>query len=128
MDNETRKITLFEKILTVFLSMFLIFVFVGNLIYGADRTRIWLSVPVIVIVWIVLGCGVLAWVDVNQELYEWVWDKAPGGYFSMLAILLFPIVAIVYIRGKRKSGLIEGKFIDDGRKRTSTRMHKSKRR
>jgi len=112
MVNGTPKITLFEKILTVFLSIFLIFVFVGNFIYGADRARIWLSVPLIAIVWIVLGCGVLAWVDVNQELYEWVWDKAPTGYFSMLAIFLFPIVAVAYIYRKRKNGIIEGKFKD----------------
>jgi|WetSurSiteA1Bulk_404760.scaffolds.fasta_scaffold10845_5 hypothetical protein len=66
-----------------------------------------------VVAWYVLGCIVLASIDTNQELYEWVWDKAPNGWYSMLAIFLFPLVAINYIYRKRHARIIERRFHDE---------------
>jgi hypothetical protein len=113
MTNKTRKNTLFETALTIFMVIFLAFIFIGNFIYGTNTARILLSIPLAVVAWIILGCGVLAGIDTNQELFEWVWDKAPNGCFSMVAIFLFPIVAIYYIYNKRKNGIIERKFNEE---------------
>jgi hypothetical protein len=110
MSNKTHKNSLFEIILTVFMAIFLAFIFIGNFIYGTNTARLCISIPIALIVWFILGCGVLAGIDTNQELYEWVWDKAPNGCFSMLAIFLFPIVAIYYIYRKKHGAVIEGKF------------------
>lgn len=55
-----------------------------------------------VIAWFILGCAVLSLVDNNQELYHWVWDEAPNGCFSMVAIFLFPIVAGYYLYRRAK--------------------------
>jgi hypothetical protein len=112
MNKKTNGNSLFETGLTVFMAIFLAFIFIGNFVYGTNTARLLLSIPLGIVVWFILGCGVLAGIDTNQELYEWVWDRAPNGCFSMLAIFLFPIVAIYYIYEKRKNGIIEGKFHD----------------
>jgi nitrate reductase NapE component len=102
MSNNTRKNSSFETILFVFVTIFLTVVLVGNFIYGTNTARVYIFIIVGIVIWFILGCAVLAGIDRNQELYEWVWDKAPNGLFSMLAIFLFPIVAIAYIYRKRK--------------------------
>lgn len=110
MNNKTHKNSLFETIITIFIIVFLVAVLIGNYIYGSSTARLWIFITFGIISWFVLGCAVLAGIDTNQELFEWVWDKAPNGCFSMLAIFLFPIVAIYYIYRKKNGGIIEGKF------------------
>lgn len=101
MNNKTHKDSLFETIIVILVTILLIGILIGNYIQGTMTAKIAIFVIFGVILWYILGCVVLALIDTNQELYEWVWNKAPNDYYSMLAIFLFPIVAIVYIRGKK---------------------------
>ncbi len=51
--------------------------------------------------WYVLACVVLSAIDWENELYIWVWEKAPNGWYSMLALALWPVVAIVYLKRRK---------------------------
>lgn len=47
--------------------------------------------------WYTLGCGVLIAIDKDGRLEDWIWNKAPNHFYSVVAILLFPIVATIYL-------------------------------
>lgn len=53
-----------------------------------------------VIIWSVIGCGVLAWIDTDGRLLAWV-RSAPNQLWRSFAILCWPILVIAFLWPRR---------------------------
>lgn len=64
---------------------------------------VFLAISFGLLVWLLLGAFVLQHIDRDEELYTW-YAAAPYAMVKVAFMLLWPVVAVVYLRGRSSKG------------------------